>query len=269
MNESTGYIATNKERLHYHKWGTGKKLLLAFHGYGDTAEIFSPMVQYLGAVYTILSVDLPHHGGSKWETESRLNSKDIAEITTSLMTEYKADKISLIGYSLGGRVCLAIAEHIPELIDRIVLIAPDGLKKDPYYYFFTRTWFGKKVFNNLLERPGPYFAVMRLLKNARLVHHKRYKFAMNFLGTSESRDMLLRVWPSMNEVMPEPEQLKKIIATHHLPVIIFMGEHDKIIPPANAMKFKSGLDSVQVHIIEKGHRMIDNETARQISGSLL
>ena len=81
--------------------------------------------------------------------------------------------------------------------------------------------------------------------------------------------MLLRVWPAMNEVMPEPEQLKKIIAKHHLPVIIFMGQHDKIIPPAIAMKFKQDLDSVQVFVIEKGHRMIDNETARQISGSLL
>jgi len=269
MNEQSGYITTGNERLHYYKWGVGKKLLLAFHGYGDTAEIFLSMADFLEAEYTILSVDLPHHGGSKWETISRLTSKDLGAIATSLMKEYNAGKISLIGYSLGGRICLAIAAQIPECIEKIVLIAPDGLKKDPYYYFFTRTWLGKKVFNNLLDRPGPYFAVMRLLKNARLVHHKRYKFAMNFLGTRESRDMLLRVWPAMNEVMPEPEQLKKIIATHHLPVIIFMGQHDKIIPPAIAMKFKQDLDSVQVFVIEKGHRMIDNETARQISGSLL
>lgn len=269
MDEQSGYIAAGNEQLHYRKWGSGKKLLLAFHGYGDTSDIFLPLAEHLGDTYTILSVDLPHHGGSKWEKDSMLTGKEIAGLAAGLLAEYKVEKLSLIGYSLGGRVCLAIVEHLPELIERVVLIAPDGLKKDPYYYFFTKTWFGEKIFRNLLERPEPYFKVMKMLKNLKLVHHKRYKFAMHFLQSEESRNFLLHVWPAMSGVMPEPAQLKKIIELHHLQVIIFMGAFDKIMPPAIAKKFKAGLGTVQLQVIEKGHRILDHETAQQIAASLL
>ena len=92
---------------------------------------------------------------------------------------------------------------------------------------------------------------------------------MHFLQTSESRDMLLRVWPAMSEVMPEPTHLRQIIQKYRVPVTIFIGAFDKIILPSKAGKFKNGLDTVQLQLLEKGHRIIDEETAKQIAGSLL
>jgi hypothetical protein len=37
--------------------------------YADTSQIFLPVVSYLQNEYTIISIDLPHHGGSKWNDD--------------------------------------------------------------------------------------------------------------------------------------------------------------------------------------------------------
>ncbi len=269
MTEQSGYLAAGSQQLHYLKWGSGKCLLLAFHGYGDTSQIFLPVVSHLQQDYTIISIDLPHHGGSNWSEGVKLSLNDLSALIEGLLKVYKVEKVSLLGYSLGGRVCLALISALPTLIDKVILIAPDGLRKDPYYYFFTKNYFGKKFFRNMLLQPGPYFRIMKLLRNIKLVHNSRYKFAMHFMQSTESREFLLRVWPSMSEIMPEPKQVKNVIATHQVSVIIFMGAYDKIITASLATKFSDGLGSVQVHILEKGHRILDHESAQQIAASLL
>lgn len=269
MDDKTGYQPAGRGLLHYRKWGDGAKLLLAFHGYGDAADLFQPIAAYLSKEYTIYSFDLPHHGHSQWDEKMKLTSAQLAEMTLQLLHDHGTGRCTLMGYSLGGRLCLAIMEQVPGAIDRMVLIAPDGLKKDPYYYFFTRSWVGQKIFRNLLERPEPYFKLMHLLKTLRLVHLKRYKFAMHFLQTTESRALLLQVWPGMSEIVPEPETLKNTIARYRIPITIFMGATDKIIPPASGRQFIAGLDTVKLQLLERGHRIIDHETAGQIAADLL
>ena len=265
---SSGYISLGAEQLHYLRSGTGRRLLLAFHGYGNDASIFSPIEKQLQNDFIILSFDLPHHGKSKWGN-TPLTKKDLLELIAQLKKEYNVEKISLLGYSLGGRVCFTILELMPASIDRVVLLATDGLKPNGYYYFFTRTYLGKKLFRNMLEKPGSYFKFMNWLKKRNLVDASRHKFVMQSLATAENRDFLLRVWPGMNELIPRPAKLRAAITQYHIPVVIFMGAYDKIMPPALGEKFKSGLDSVQLYILDKGHRIFDDDNAAQIAKSLL
>ncbi len=265
MNNESRYIQAGKEKLHYLEWGNGKRLLLAFHGYEDDAEMFNPLQQYLSEEYTILSFDLPHHGKSKWSEDTQLTKQELMALVESLKITYNVSKVSLLGYSMGGRVCLTIIACLPASIDKVVLIASDGLTQNSYYYFFTHNYFGKKIFRNLLDRPMPYFRLMNLLKKMRLVNASRHKFAMHFLQTEKSRKFLLHVWIGMSDIMPGPVKLRMAIRRYAIPISIFMGFYDKIIPPSMAEKFKSGLDTVQLFILEKGHRVFDNETAQQIA----
>jgi pimeloyl-ACP methyl ester carboxylesterase len=268
MISESHFIPVGKETLHYRKWGHGKRLLLAFHGYGDDADIFYPLQEYLADDYTILSIDLPHHGNSNW-TDNLLRKNDIIALVETLKKEYSVEKISLIGYSMGGRVCLSIIEQVPASINKVVLMASDGLTINLYYYFFTRTAIGKMVFRNMLEKPGPYLGVIRWLKKMNMVDASRYKFVMHFLEEKDGRDLLLKVWPGMREFVPSPPKIKAMIRKHHIHVSIFMGEYDKVIPATQAKKFSAGLSSVKVYILKKGHRVFDHENVRLIAGQLL
>jgi len=269
MNVESVYIPVGTEKLHCLKWGRGKRLLLAFHGYGDDAGIFSPLQGLLDDVYTILSIDLPHHGKSKWPDDVLLETVDLVGFVETLKSTYNVGKVSLIGYSLGGRVCLSIIEKIPESIDKVVLMATDGLTINLYYYFFMQTFIGKKLFRGMLQKPGFYLKAMGWLRKMNFVDPSRYKFAMHFLQTEENRNFLMKVWPGMSDLVPSPSKLKSVIRKHHIPVSIFMGAHDKIISLSQVKKFSRGLGSVQLHILEKGHRVFDHENAQQIAAHLV
>jgi len=243
--------------------------LLAFHGYGNDAGAFIPFRGFLHNEYTILSFDLPHHGASKWPDNTLLKKTDLFELIESLKETYNTDKVSLLGYSMGGRVCMTIAEYMPESVDKVVLIATDGLAVNKLYYFCTRTFIGKRIFRNMLAKPERYFKIIEWLKRTKRLDPTRYKFVMQHLQSAEQRRFLLQVWPCMSELIPDPGKLKRVIKQYRLPVFIFMGVYDRIMPVSLAEKFRHGLDTVQVFILEKGHRVFDNENARQIAKSLL
>jgi pimeloyl-ACP methyl ester carboxylesterase len=256
-------------KLHYIKWGEGSKLLLAFHGYGNDAYVFRPFERHLRKEYTVLSFDLPHHGESRWDTGVPLTKNDLTGIVKSIMAEYKTDKISLLGYSMGGRVCLALIEQLPGCIDRAALIATDGLATDHYYHFFTQTFIGKKMFRDLIARPKKYLHIAEWLKKKKLVSDAQYKFASRYINTPESRDFLAKVWPDMNRLVPDLARVKAGIKKYRIPVSLFMGAHDGIIPPSRGERFKKGLDTVQLYVLDKGHRVFDEGNAGDIAKSFL
>jgi hypothetical protein len=175
----------------------------------------------------------------------------------------------LSGYSLGGRVCLTIIECMPARVDKVALIATDGLTINFYYYFLTRTYIGKRLFRKMLQKPGLFFSVVNWLKKRNLVNAGRHRFMMNFLQSEASRKFLLQVWSGLSDIIPSPTKLKRLIMQYRIPVSIFMGAYDKIIPPALGRNFKSGLDTVQLYVLEKGHLVFDHENAQQIAESLL
>ena len=267
--EEKGFISLEKGALHYIKMGSGKRLLIAFHGYGNEAAIFSPFLYYLKNDFTIYSIDLPHHGKSNWNRYLPLELKDLTNLVTQLKNKTGVEKISLMGYSMGGRVCLCIAQLMPKLIDRMLLMAPDGLVFSPLYYFVTENFIGKRMFKHFLTKPGSYMKFIDKLREKKWIDESRYKFAQWYLQSEKDRDFLLRVWPGMRKIVPDLKKLKMIINKHHLLVHIFMGTYDRVIPVANAERFKKGLSSVHVHVLEKGHRTFDSESIPQIAKCLL
>jgi len=269
MDEQEGYISVGAQKLHYVQWGRGRRVLLAFHGYGNDARIFSPFKGALSNDYTVFSFDIPHHGQSRWPEDILMTKTDLSDLVKNVMTKCNVQKVSLLGYSMGGRVCLTVLEIMPSHVDKVALIASDGLTINFYYYFLTRTSIGRKLFKKMLERPQRFFGLVNWLRKKNLVNASRHRFVMNFLQSEPSRKFLLQVWPGMSELIPSPTKLKRLIKQFSIPVSIFMGAYDRIMPPSLGKNFKAGLDTVQLYVMEKGHHVFDHENARQIAQSLL
>ena len=173
-----------------------------------------------------------------------------------------------MGYSLGGRICLTLAMLMPDSIAAITLVASDGMEINRYYYFFTRSFIGKKLFRHLLFNPGLYFGTLNLLKRFKIIDSSRHKFVTQSLRSHQSRMFLLQVWPALSTLVTQPSKIKGIINQYRIPVFIFMGAYDKVIPPEIARKFAAGMDTVKLFILEKGHRLSDNESVEQIAKQL-
>ena len=269
VKDSDVYIEMGAGKLHYTASGQGKKLLLAFHGYGNDAGKFMPLTPYLATNYTLLSFDLPHHGGSEWPEGVKVQKADFVALATGLMADYGVDKISLLGYSMGARVCLSLIEQMPDKIGYIVLIAPDGIVFSTMYYFLTRNFIGKRLFGHFLSHTKFYLPFVDWLKKVKILDPSLHKFASYYLQSEKERDFLLKVWPAMALITVDSASLKKIIDHHHLKVDIFMGAYDRIIPVANAKKFIKNSKNIKLHIMDTGHNVINGNTAKQIVAPFL
>jgi 2-succinyl-6-hydroxy-2,4-cyclohexadiene-1-carboxylate synthase len=101
--------------------GKGSPILF-LHGFTGSSQNWLPIVPMFEERYQCILIDIIGHG----KTDSPLDSKryDIEEVSTdiiSILDELLIDKIDLIGYSMGGRLALAIAVNYPDRINKLIL----------------------------------------------------------------------------------------------------------------------------------------------------
>ena len=91
------------------------------HGSGLTHIVWSLHEQFLASKgYSILSLDLPGHGGS--EGPAIKSIEEIADWIQKLMKNLKINEISFVGHSQGCLVGLEFASRFPKLIKSLSLI---------------------------------------------------------------------------------------------------------------------------------------------------
>lgn len=248
--------------IEYFKFGRGQKIMFAFHGFNNHARDFKILEDFLGDTYTIVSFNIFFHGESNAKNflvERGIQKEDFAEIFRELKERFPAQEYTLMGYSLGGRIVLKIMEMYPEHTEKLILLAPDGIRLNPFYLFLTHTLLGKKLLFLVIHHPSIFFITARILRKTGLVSEKKYSFARNNFDTISKREKVYLVWMILRKVISKKEELKNIIRRHKIPVYLFFGEKDKIIPPSIGWKFSNGVEKhVFINILDAGHKLINS-----------
>ena len=143
-------ILYKESTINYCRFGNGDKTLFCFHGYGESSDSFLFLENYLGKEYTIIAIDFPLHGKTDWKQQIFLPD-DLINIIELLKPSKQ--KISILAYSMGGRMALHLLQTIPQSIENIGLIAPDGLHLNFWYWLGTQTKMGNNLFK-LTTRSG-------------------------------------------------------------------------------------------------------------------
>jgi 2-succinyl-6-hydroxy-2,4-cyclohexadiene-1-carboxylate synthase len=91
--------------------------VLLLHGFTHTGSSWMPVVAALGERYRSLTPDLRGHGGGGENTPVTLEA-----VLGDLDPLLARGEVTLVGYSMGGRVALHAALAWPERVGRLVLI---------------------------------------------------------------------------------------------------------------------------------------------------
>ena len=272
-------VTYKSSQICYYRIGSGPMLGLCFHGYGEDATSFAFLEKLAGNQYTFYAIDLPFHGQTGWKEDLNFTHTDLQQIIHELLLANNINlqvdapkpdrKIVLIGFSLGGRVALSLHQAWPNLTERLVLMAPDGLKVNFWYWLSTRTWVGNKLFDFTMKYPGWFFLFLRIINRLGMVNASIFKFVNFYIGNKGARIQLYERWTTLRRLKPNIKRIKSFILQNKTPVRLIYGRHDRIILPIRGEKFKEGIEAYcTLKVIASGHQVLHEKHEDEILESL-
>jgi pimeloyl-ACP methyl ester carboxylesterase len=248
--------------------GEGDEVWLVFHGYGQEAEVMLHFMKTLRPTARILSFDLPLHGETEM-TYSVLRTSDISDLVGMALRESGAKNCSLAGFSLGGKIVLKLVELAPGTINQILLIAPDGLKVNPLYWFVTNTVVGRELFHLFIQFPQPLLFTSKLLSTLGLMNRKVDTFVTAQLSTRSKREKVLKTWVVFKQLTPDLKDVRNKIWRYQIKSNLVFGKRDRVIHPRLAKKLSGdNCSTAELFWLDAGHNLTTKEHALELKGQL-
>src|SRR6478752_4560391 len=113
--------AANGIQVHYLKAGTGKKVLVLLHGFGETSNMWIPFFPDFGTEFTIIAPDLRGLGNSS-KPASGYDKKTVANDIHELVKSLGYKQIDLVGHDIGLMVAYAYAAQFPNEVEKLALL---------------------------------------------------------------------------------------------------------------------------------------------------
>ena len=236
--------------MHYHEAGSGERGVVLFvHGSGPGASGWSnfkgnyPLLAEQG--YRTIVPDTMGYGYSSKPEDGAFSLDDIAAQYKALLDSLDIERATVIGNSQGGAIAINMALNYPDLVQKLVLMAPGGLETRETYIAME----GIKAMIRVLYKEGISKETMRKVFTLQLhdeslitdeVIEERFQVAM-----TQHKDNIARI-----RVANQEERLSEIQCA----VLCFWGANDKFCPSSGASKIASRCASSRTMLISScGH----------------
>jgi pimeloyl-ACP methyl ester carboxylesterase len=260
----------NNVTLEYITIGDGKEVVLCIHGFGRTAEDFLLFEDLLQPGQRIVAINILAHGNSTFPSsrisKDPLSKSEWSSLVTAFLKSLNIEHFHLIGYSMGGRLAMVLAEQIPEKIKSLILLAPDGLKVNWVYRFVSETKLGRVLYRCIIENPNWILRTVDFLRFLRVLHPKIQRFVHFQLETKTRRQLVYDAWLIHRQLFPRLPVVAHNMEAHKIPFELVFGAYDKVIPARDGKRllrhFKTEHRPV---VLNLGHRLLHHSTVAYLS----
>ncbi|MDX1430336.1 MAG: alpha/beta hydrolase [Rhodothermales bacterium] len=194
--------------------------VVLLHGWGSSAELMRPIARSLSDSFRVANVDLPGHGRSPVPTTS-LGVPEHADLVYAMIRKHFGDPVSIVGHSNGGRIAMYMASDpsMMQVIDRLVLVGPSGIKPHRTASFYVRKYLARGLKAPFEVLPGKF--------RESGLDWLRHSLLWNLLGSSDYR----RLTGVMRDtfVKTVSTYLDDQVHTITAPTLIFWGDQDQEI----------------------------------------
>jgi len=232
--------------IHTEIYGQGQPLVM-LHGWAMHTGVWRDFARRLAEYYQVICVDLPGHGRS--EILEPFGLENIAE---AVLQAIPVQEFSVLGWSLGATVAMAMAERAPQRIRHLLVLAGNPC------FMETQDWPGVK------SRTLDGFA--ELLKTD--VQQTLMRFlALQVNGLAHGKALLQTLKHALHECPPPPvtvlqagldilkiSDLRPFISNNALTISLILGEKDTLIPLSCGEAVRELNAGVNVHVLASaGH----------------
>lgn len=252
--------------IHYRVFGHGKKVMLAFHGYGQDGNSFKILADVMPE-YSFYSFDLYFHGDSRIKgtrDERLLTIATWGKILELFLERERISHFELIGFSMGGKFVFATLVSFPDRIDRINLIAPDGVNNVRWYSLATGSQLMRAFFRRVVIKPKPFFSFLRISRMFGLANPRMIRFAEREMDVVSKRKRVYNTWANFRLLKVRLSRIIFMINHYNISVHFYFGKHDKVITRKHVNPLIRSLNEKKVHVLNSGHTNLIQSVADNV-----
>lgn len=242
-----------------YRFGSGEPLLF-LHAAGGMSRGVTPDLEALARTYEVIAPVLPG-----WDdTEGLQEIDDIHDLMVFLQDFVDAaglkTPLNVLGHSLGGNFAAEFAAARPDLVKKLVLVAPVGLWMDeaPVADMFATT--PSQLPSVLFGDPANAAKYMTRPEDPDELARQVYLQLANFAAAGKF------MWP-----IPD-KGLKKRLHRVKAPTLVLWGDADRLVPPAYGPLFASRIAKAQLVTIPGAGHMLplekQDDYVREVTGFL-
>ena len=262
--DSIREFITEDSRITYRKYGNGPAVIVAFHGFGQDHKSFSPFEKAIDGRFTVYAIDLFFHGNSQYTGSSLLTKTNWGQLIERFLASQSIDRFSLIGFSLGGRFALVTAEAFANRLDQLMLIAPDGITFNRWYWLATNSRPGRWLFRYTLRHLSMLTALGQALTKLGWLNRTVLRFAEVSLATPEQRTLVYDSWTQFRQIHSDMNTVAELLNEQATRVRFFTGAFDRIVPGSYIRPLTGQLRHYELTVLKTGHNRLIELAAQQL-----
>lgn len=255
------HIVTPGAELFYQTYGTGPHALLLFHGAGQDHRLFEPLAAAIGHQYTCYAFDLYFHGRSHLQQEHPLSLQQWQQTLAILLERHNISTFTILGFSIGSRFALATLQAYPQHTRKLILVAPDALTVNPWYWLATYPAPMRWLFKKTISHPRFLFRLLSLMQTLVPTQRKLFRFAGHQMGTEEKRSRIYRSWTTFRKLAFTTQQLAGTLRQHAIPLVVITGLYDTVVPTHTVKKLLTMVPLHTLHTLPADHNRLLPEIA--------
>lgn len=267
--DQTKQIKFENTVMHYRVLGHGKKVMLAFHGYGQDGNSFKILADAMPE-YSFYAFDLFFHGDSRiagMRDERLLTIEMWGRILGLFLKREHITHFELLGFSMGGKFVFATLVAFPDRIDKINLIAPDGVKNVRWYSMATGSQLMRAFFRRVVIKPEPFFSFLRISRVFGLANPRMIRFAEREMDVVSKRKRVYNTWANFRFLKVRLSRIVFMINHNDIPVHFYFGKHDKVITRKHVNPLIRSINQKNVHVLNSGHTTLIQSVADYVRKS--
>jgi len=236
--------------------GQGERNLVLVHGWGFHSGAWDPVVDELGAEFVCHLVELPGHGGSPM-----IEPYDTERLADALEGALPERIDGLVGWSMGGAACLALALRRPDLDFPLGLVATTAKFSADGGVARAGAGLAGTVLSSL------WTDIRSMLPSAERAPEPRVGFArrarMFFSRPPSTPSGLLKGlrWLREQDRLAELGDMRRRTLVIH-------GIDDRVIPPEAGLALSRGIPGARLELIEGASHAVFWDRPRQCAQAL-
>ncbi len=241
--------------IHYRDQGNSEgPAVLLIHGSNSSLHTWEPLIERLGDIYRLVSLDLPGHGLTGPHPNGDYRAAKMIEAVEAVLNETGVEQVFVLGNSMGGWVSWRLALAKPERVRALILANASGAPvedetKGIPYVGLTKYAVGRWALTQVTPRSLVEKAVRANFVDQSVVSDEmvdRYWELLRYPGNRRA---------AIDRMTADRESEKwNDIGMIETPVLIVWGDKDVAVPVTQAKKFSSALNNSETIIYpDVGH----------------